>query len=79
MRCVSITSWPAAEISGSVAFCCILSEATVSVISSSVDDCWLMSRKAAPTWVRIWRWASTALALASARATSGPILPMSSP
>jgi len=73
MRCVSITSWPAAEISGTVAFCCILSEATVSAISSRSEDWRLMVRSAVPTWVRICFWSSTTLALLSARLTSGSI------
>ena len=56
MRCVSITSWPAAEISAGGAFCCSLSEDTVSAISSRSDDWRLMVRSAVPTCVRIFCW-----------------------
>jgi hypothetical protein len=59
MRCVSITSWPAAEISAGAAFCCSLSEDTVSAISSRSDDWRLMVRSAVPTCVRIFCCCST--------------------
>ena len=71
MRCVNITSWPAAEISAGEAFCCSLSDDTVSAISSRSDDWRLMVRSAWPTWVRIFCCAITVLAFFSARSTSG--------
>ena len=77
IRCVSITSWPAAEISAGGAFCCSLSEDTVSAISSRSDDWRLMVRSAAPTCVRIFCCAITVLAFLSARSISGRIFSMS--
>ena len=49
IRCVNITSWPAAEISAGGAFCCSFSDDTVSAISSRSDDWRLMVRSALPT------------------------------
>jgi hypothetical protein len=77
IRWVSITSWPAAEISDGAAFCCSLSEETVSAISSRSDDWRLMVRSAAPTCVRIFCWPITVLAFFSARSISGTIFSMS--
>ncbi len=71
IRWVSITSWPAAEISAGLAFCCSLSEDTVSAISSRSEDWRLMVRRAEPTWVRIFSCDTMAAALFSARSISG--------
>ena len=46
MRCVNITSWPTADSSAGVAFCCSFSDDTVSAISSRSDDWRLMVRSA---------------------------------
>ena len=78
MRCVSITSWPAAEISAGGAFCCSFSEDTVSAISSRSDDWRLMVRRAVPTCVRIFCWPITVPAFFSARSIIGTILSRSS-
>jgi hypothetical protein len=78
MRCVNITSWPAAEISDGAAFCCSFSDETVSAISSRSDDCRLMVRSALPTWVRIFCWPITVAAFFSARSIIGVILSTSS-
>ena len=73
IRCVNITSWPAAEISAGGAFCCSLSDDTVSAISSRSDDWRLMVRRALPTCVRIFCWLITVPAFFSARSISGTI------
>ena len=71
IRWVNITSWPAAEISAAGAFCCSLSDDTVSAISSRSDDWRLMVRRASTTCVRIFCWPITTLALRSARSIRG--------
>ena len=73
IRCVSITNWPAAEISEAGAFCCNFRDEMVSAISSRSEDWRLMVRSASPTWVRIFCCPITTAALRSARSTSGAI------
>ena len=74
MRWVSITSWPAAEMSVAPAFCCNLSDAIDSAISSKSDDCRLIRRRAALASVRIFCCPITAAAFFSARSIKGMTL-----
>ncbi len=71
MRCVNITSWPTADSSVAEASCCSFNDDTVSAVSSRSADWRLMARSAWPTWVSVFCWPSTWLALRSARSTSG--------
>ena len=70
MRCVSITSRPAADTSVGSASCCTLAAAMASVESSNSPDWRLIAFSACPTWVSSVSWASTMPAFFSVLSTT---------
>jgi hypothetical protein len=71
MRCVSITSWPAADSSAAEAPPCAFSENTASALPSQVADWRLTAFSAAAKRISAGCCASTWAALFSARSTNG--------
>ena len=73
MRCVSITSWPVADISAAGALACNLREEIFSAMDSSSVELLLILRRETPTCVSVFSWPSTICVFLWARSTRGTI------